>query len=215
MTYRVNIGCGMSPTEGWLNYDNSLSLRASKLPGWFIRFVRRVGVITEATFAYICFSRNSAIRFCDATKRIPLPDGSVEVLYSSHMLEHLDNQEAELFLKEGYRVLSKDGVIRIAVPGLSQKINQYMMDNDADLFMQSLHTCQSKPKALFARLKLTVAGLRHHHWMYDEQSLCRLLESLGYRNAIALPPGKTRIHNPGPLNLSERIEESIYVEAIK
>jgi hypothetical protein len=27
---RVNVGCGMSPTKGWLNYDNSTSIKLSE-----------------------------------------------------------------------------------------------------------------------------------------------------------------------------------------
>jgi hypothetical protein len=27
---RVNVGCGSSPTPGWVNFDNSLSVRAAR-----------------------------------------------------------------------------------------------------------------------------------------------------------------------------------------
>lgn len=29
---RINIGCGQTPTNGWENFDNSFSLRLSKIP---------------------------------------------------------------------------------------------------------------------------------------------------------------------------------------
>ena len=31
-TVRVNVGCGSSPTPGWVNFDNSLSVRAARWP---------------------------------------------------------------------------------------------------------------------------------------------------------------------------------------
>ena len=51
--------------------------------------------------------------------------------------------------------------------------------------------------------------------MYDEGSLCALLKDAGFVEARALPPGQTTIANPGALNLREREEESLYVEAEK
>jgi hypothetical protein len=32
MSIRVNIGCGKSPTDGWVNFDNSFSVRAARWP---------------------------------------------------------------------------------------------------------------------------------------------------------------------------------------
>ena len=29
---KVNVGCGTTPTEGWLNFDNSFSIRAARWP---------------------------------------------------------------------------------------------------------------------------------------------------------------------------------------
>lgn len=51
--------------------------------------------------------------------------------------------------------------------------------------------------------------------MYDEASLCSLLERAGFHNALALKAGETMIPDPGALDLRERPEESIYVEAVK
>ena len=32
MSTKVNIGCGRTPTEGWLNFDNSPALKLAKSP---------------------------------------------------------------------------------------------------------------------------------------------------------------------------------------
>ena len=32
MGVRINVGCDMTPIQGWENYDNSLNIRLSKLP---------------------------------------------------------------------------------------------------------------------------------------------------------------------------------------
>ena len=41
---------------------------------------------------------NENIKFANAGKHIPEKDNSVHVIYSSHMLEHLDSEETEVFL---------------------------------------------------------------------------------------------------------------------
>ncbi len=212
---RINVGCGMTPTLGWLNVDNSLSIRLASMPSRVTSGLAQIGMIDKAQLAYIDFCRKANIQWCNAVKHLPCSDESMDVLYSSHMLEHLDRSEAGLFLKEAYRVLKRGAVIRIAVPGLGQIICDYTEGGDGDRFIESLHTCVPKPNSFRARLKLVLVGPRQHHWMYDEASLCLLLEGSGFKSARALKVGETTIPEPGPLDLAERQEESIYVEAVK
>lgn len=51
---------------------------------------------------------------------IPEPDSSFEVVYHSHVLEHFPKAKAVDFIKECYRVLQPNGIIRIAIPDLEQ-----------------------------------------------------------------------------------------------
>jgi hypothetical protein len=65
------------------------------------------------------------------------------------------------------------------------------------------------------RLRLPLVGTRHHQWMYDGASLCRLLQKHGFVNTAVMPGGQTTIPNYEPLDLWERAAESVYVEAQK
>jgi hypothetical protein len=51
--------------------------------------------------------------------------------------------------------------------------------------------------------------------MYDGPSLVRLLNGEGFFGARIVPPGVTGIADPGALDLRERADESVYVEARK
>ena len=51
--------------------------------------------------------------------------------------------------------------------------------------------------------------------MYDAASLVRAVEQAGFRDASAVPPGTTRIFEPGALDLREREGESVFVEAVR
>lgn len=52
---------------------------------------------------------------------LPYPDGSVDEIRASHILEHFDFTQAQDALKEWTRVLKPGGRIRIAVPDLDAK----------------------------------------------------------------------------------------------
>ena len=212
---RINIGCGMSPTNNWVNYDNSFSLKLAKYPFFISNILSCLGLVDKGQFEYIKFALKSNIKYANATVKIPIDNCSVDVLYSSHMLEHLDRFEADKFLKEAFRVLAPGGTIRLAVPDLEKKIKLYNDNQDANEFVESLHMSISKPRRLSERIKILLVGLRHHNWMYDKYSLCKLLKNHGFSDPVALVAGETRIIDLGELDLREREDESLYVEAIK
>jgi hypothetical protein len=211
---RINIGCGQTPTAGWNNYDNSLSIRLAK-HGWLVSLLGKFGLIAHQQRQFVSYARKSNISFADATRRIPEPTNSAEAVYTSHMVEHLDLTEVRNFLGEALRVLAPGGMIRIAVPDISVHINEYLETKDANLFIeQTLMTCE-KPKSLIEKIKFVMVGPRHHHWMYDGCSLCKLLADVGFDDPRAVAAGETTLPNPGSLDLSERARESVYVEATK
>ena len=57
---------------------------------------------------------------------IPFPDDSFNVVYHSHILEHFPKTEAEPFIKECYRVLRPQGILRVVVPDLEQIAKMYL-----------------------------------------------------------------------------------------
>lgn len=57
---------------------------------------------------------------------IPFPDASFDFVYHSHVLEHFSKSEAEFFIKECYRVLRSQGVLRVVVPDLEEIARMYL-----------------------------------------------------------------------------------------
>jgi len=57
---------------------------------------------------------------------LPFEDNSMDVVYSSHFLEHLNQKQADFVLKESYRILKKDGLIRVVVPDLENICKEYL-----------------------------------------------------------------------------------------
>jgi predicted SAM-dependent methyltransferase len=210
----LNVGCGMTPIPGWVNIDNSFSVKLSKHP--LLSFLlHKLKLIDSHQMSYVRFCQKNDILWADVTQKIPLPASSVKILYSSHMLEHLDRDQAVLFLGEAIRVLSTRGTIRLVVPDIAKKIEDYLENKDADAFIESTSMCAPSPRTLVQRIMHSVVGDRHHKWMYDGSSLSKLLLEAGFSEPVILKAGETRIENPSELDLFERREESVYVEATK
>ena len=217
MNTNINVGCGMSPTKGWKNFDNSWSIRLASKP-IVVSMLKALGVLKSTQFEYIGLARkrNIHIQWADASKHLPLPSNSVDILYSSHMLEHLDRQKAQSFLREAKRVIKSGGIIRIVVPDLRLLVDDYIKNGDADKFMIKLKMNKDMPGSLIEKLKYLFVGDRHHQWNYDADSLSNLLKISGFENTSVLKAGSTTISDPGSLDLYERVEKkSLYIEAKK
>lgn len=210
---RINVGCGQTPTMGWRNFDNSLSLRLSKLSrlGYW---AFRLGVLDANQYEFMRFAQANNIEYGDATKGLPIKDGVVDALYSCHMLEHLDREEASRFLKEARRVLTPGGVIRLVVPDMKKLAGQYISDGDADFFIESTLLWTKSPRSLLERVRLLIAGSHNHKWMYDGKSLSRLLGDHGFVRIRVVKSGETMIEDPAALDLHERGADSVCVEAV-
>jgi SAM-dependent methyltransferase len=142
----------------------------------------------------------------DLSKGLPFADESVDVVYHSHLLEHLDREVAPRFLIEIRRVLKPNGILRIVVPDFEDAAHKYL-DHIAlcecdsaeadrhDTFIAAMieqitrrecaHTRLQPPLRRFLENKLLGDARRRgeaHQWMYDRFNLSALLTQLGYRN---------------------------------
>lgn len=81
-----------------------LGCGANLIPGW---------LNTELTVAH------AGAVYLDATRPFPLPDSSMDYVYSEHMIEHVSHAQGMNLLRESFRVLKPGGRIRIATPDLA------------------------------------------------------------------------------------------------
>ena len=212
MTTQLNIGCGDAPTAGWINYDNSPAVWLARWPllAWLLR---KVGLLDAGNVAFIDNCRRFGIRYANASRRIPHGSETVDSIYSSHMIEHLDRHEAASFLAECRRVLKPGGVLRLSAPNLRWSVLEYAENGRADEFVAQLQFDLDRPRGAVGKLRQLVSGGRGHRWMYDGASLQRLVADAGFWDVEVVPAGETRRAAPGGLDLREREIESVYVEA--
>ena len=63
---------------------------------------------------------------CNLRRGLPFRNGSIDVVYHSHVLEHFSKRAAPIFLSEVCRVLKPGGIMRVVVPDFEQTARLYL-----------------------------------------------------------------------------------------
>ncbi|MBK4722817.1 methyltransferase domain-containing protein [Azospirillum sp. YIM DDC1] len=116
------------------------------------------------------------------TDMTPVPDGSVDAVWSSHNLEHLDPHEVPVALREFLRVLKPGGTLLLTVPDL-QAVAKLVAEDRLD---EPLYECRQGPirplDVVYGYGPALAAGNRFmaHRSGYTPNLLGRLLQEAGF-----------------------------------
>ena len=239
----LNLGCGVktSSSPDVVNLDWSIYLRLRRNPVLRILALRLLKGQRLERFK----SLPANILVHDLSKGIPFPADSIDVVYHSHMLEHLDREVAVSFLLEVKRVLRPGGVQRIVVPDFEYLCRAYLGHTAAcekgpdevarhDEYIAAVieqcvrrwgvGTAREPPLGRFFE-KLVLGDARSkgetHRWMYDRFNLAALLTRLGFRTLRLQSYDVSMVPNWSQYGLdlnaagNEYIPGSLYFEAQK
>lgn len=229
----LNLGCGTKMNWNWNNLDFSPYARLVRHMN-IAKILRKVGAVSEERYQNL-LDVDPHIILWDLRKGIPFNDNTFDVVYHSHLLEHIDEENAPVFLKECFRVLKPNGIIRIAVPDLQSIINRYnsavsRLENGD---MKAFSDHRKSTYELFDQMvrkettgteeqRFTLRFIEHivrgnaakvgelHRWMYDEYSLGKLLLDVGFENVQTESPTTSRIEGWAQFNLDTNKDGSIY-----
>lgn len=205
---KLNLGCGNQIARGWINVDYSLGGMLAKIPLFFTLNKR---------FKFFNLSWSSEILIHDLTKTFPWSNETVDEIYSSHTLEHLNKNQGRHFLKECHRVLKKDGIIRIVVPDLNSFVHSYLNGEIlAEDFIEKLRVLNDNSQKSYFKNKLAVftQSLHSHKCMYDTQGLMRITSSIGFA-CQSKKPFESDISDIKTIELEDRTIEAVIVEGKK
>lgn len=144
----------------------------------------------------------------DLRKGIPLPDGSVDRIYTSHMLEHIPYKNLVLFIDECFRVLKKGGELSVSVPNAGFYIGAYSRGDiftDKENFYESARVDTG---SLLDQVNYIAYMNGQHNYMFDESNLINTIKKSPFTSVVL------RGFDP-QLDLQSRDFESIYARAIK
>lgn len=239
----LNLGCGTRTSKhpDVVNVDWSLNIR-----------IKNSRLLRLAASPLLSARRRSRLDRMegrllahDLSKGIPFESDSVDAVYHSHVLEHLDRPVARGFLKETLRVLKPGGICRIVVPDFEFLCRAYVQHVDRcrresqqaashedfveGVLEQSVRreaAAASGRKGL-ARLmeKIVLGDARRrgetHQWMYDRISMPYILKAVGYTEVAVETWTSSRIPGWDKVELDrneqggEYVPDSLYVEAQK
>jgi predicted SAM-dependent methyltransferase len=193
---RVNIGCGTTAPEGWYNIDNSPTIWWSRIP------------VASKVFKTTPWPRS--VHRHDVLKGLPFADHSVDFIYSSHTFEHFTYPQSLALTKECLRVLKPEGILRLVVPDLEQIARDYL----ADPAPMASHRFIERLLLSHSWRDLLHPGA-HHSQMFDARSLTAMLHEAGFNAPQISSFGASEIPGVMDVELEERRDESLYIEAQK
>lgn len=209
----LNIGCGNSPADGWLNIDSSPHLRASKIPivgRIVLRQAKNKGGIRRAVYGDIVHGLN-------------LKNDSCELVFASHVLEHLTTADFDTALDNIYAYLRPGGILRVIVPDLRYYIERYRIDCEDEavareaaprfMTLSGIAGLGSR-KTLSARMREALSN-RRHQMMWDGRSLTAALAQHGFQNIHTCRYGDWGDGRFAAVEAEARHERSICLEAAK
>lgn len=217
----ANLGCSGRVCAGWTNIDFSLLVRLGRYR-LFCKALYRFGILDKARYERM-YKLAGEIIVWDLRNGIPFPDKAFDVVYHSHLLEHIDRETAPDFLKECYRVLKPGGRLRIVVPDFELLSRRYIeliskIDSGEKVLVGNAKQLESAVAAMIDQMVTRVPRdraerpalirlLEHlfvgdtanngamHRWMYDRYSLRSILEQAGYIEVSGYSANESAIAN--------------------
>ncbi|CAG2148885.1 class I SAM-dependent methyltransferase [Cupriavidus numazuensis] len=153
----------------------------------------------------------------DLKEGIPAHDGSLDLVYHSHMLEHLGYLDGIAFIQECYRVLAPGGKMRILVPDLELWAKAYLSSDR--FFLEEYQKVLDKD--LYVTDAAIFMGMLHNHdhkCGYDFKTLTWVLERAGFAGIRrTLYASSVYIENVSEIEPYDalRAMESLCVECVK
>ena len=125
--------------------------------------------------------------FLDASKPFNIPNCTFDRIFSEHMIEHISYNQAELQLKECYRILRPGSKIRIATPNLNHYIELFSnSDSSLENYKEWISNNWLKKASIDYKNPSFFLNLVMHSWghefIYDFNTLETTLKGIGFTN---------------------------------
>ena len=151
----------------------------TQLPGWLNSDIERA----------------DGLVYVDATKTMPLEDGSFHYVFSEHVIEHLGYAEGMHMLKETYRILAPGGKVRIATPNLLQFVALFQQEKTDEMqhYLQGKLAWHGWPKHATSECFILNLQMRSfgHRFLYDPETLKVVLTGTGFESLREFKVGES------------------------
>lgn len=143
-------------------------------------------------------------------RKLPFHDGSLSLIYSEHVLEHVAFDKGVFFLTEARRVLKPGGIIRIAMPDLDDLVAGYQEN-------WRRFDWVNWPEFSFVQTRAQMINMAFRWWghchLYNREELARALSLAGFVDFKFVCHGESAC--PELVGLETRKDSLLVVEAVK
>lgn len=147
---------------------------------------------------------------CDILEGLPLETGSIEYAVSIHALPELSYPDQLPALLELRRVLAPGGVLRLALPDLDRGIRAYQ-EREHDYFLVP----DEDARSIGSKFIVQMLWYGYSKTLFTHDFIVELLEKAGFAEIRRCAFGETAGPFPEIVELDNRPEESLFVEARK
>jgi SAM-dependent methyltransferase len=123
-------------------------------------------VILPPPFKNLDSRSMDGVDYISEANKLPFDDNTFDLVYSSHVLEHVKKCETQSVIIEWVRVLKPGGIIRLSVPSLENLIKIYQLSGDIKNIVGPLMGGQTYDQ-------------NFHYNVFDTKSLTEYLEIAG------------------------------------
>lgn len=179
----INLGCEQKTNEYFRGVDGSFLIFLMKFKILPSRLKKKIYLKTCTSehmpfVEYYNKLKKIKIIHHNLNYNIPFEDNSIQFIFSSNFLEHFNDGEGKKLLEECYRVLIKDGELRLIVPDL---------DVEAKKMKQTLLNYQKTREANLSQKYLTINpkdknDFSFHKKMYNFEELKKVLGKIGFKS---------------------------------
>jgi predicted SAM-dependent methyltransferase len=164
----------------------------------------------------------------------PYENNSVDLIYSSHFIEHLEYPKIYALFQDCYRVLKEGGIFRITAPDFDKVYTSYLSNNKDIYINNEIYFKKRFIKFSFERIIEEILGLKDfstgHKSYITKRFLKLILLFSGFKkeNIFILSCGKSNIeefkqlsiknekgHSITNFDQASRAFHTLYIEAIK
>lgn len=118
--------------------------------------------------------------YADLTKQLPFGDGSADLIYNEHFIEHISAYDGRGFIRECWRVLRPGGILRIATPDLQEIARDYLNGD----WIKAAWLKEVPQGAIIetgAEYFNTAMRDWNHQFLYDHETLWSYLNDFGFK----------------------------------
>jgi len=167
----------------------------------------------------------NADTYLNAYKTFPFDNSTFSLIFTEHMIEHLEIDKVRHFLSEVHRVLKPGGICRITCPDLELYAKSYI-NKDEEFFRKIMEGIADKRRKRpdltwvvrtngAAFMTGVVKNFHKHRWMYDFETLGECLKETGFSEIKRGSFGNSVNKRLAEMDNPERAYETLYIDVVK